>query len=274
MQKSNVIPDISVIMPAHNSEAYIAEAVQSILEQTWQNFELIIINDGSTDYTLQVVESFTDSRIRVISLAKNGGISAALNTGITQARGHYIARLDSDDISDKHRLQKQKYFLDQHPEVGVIGCYIKVFDHNSERIHYYPLDSLILKKSLPYVSPFAHPAVMIRKSCLPPQPYNSRFNLAEDLDLWFRLSTDTEFATLPECLIRLRRHSSSSTQKNLKSTFMTATKVRWRYRHIVPWTTFTYFHIAASYLLVSILPAKAVSFLFDCSKRRPKTHNL
>lgn len=114
-------------MPAYNAEKYLREAIDSILAQTFTDFELIIINDGSTDFTKDIILSYTDQRIRYIENEQNSGICVTLNKGLDAARGRYIARMDSDDISLPRRLEVQVQYMDSHPEIGVAGTDIEIF---------------------------------------------------------------------------------------------------------------------------------------------------
>ncbi len=120
-------------MPAYNAERYIREAIESILNQTFSDFELIVINDGSTDGTLECIRSFGDERIKIINNKQNLGIIRSRNIGLQASRGEYIAKMDADDISLNTRLQRQVNYLDQHPEVAVIACKLAVMDESGHQ---------------------------------------------------------------------------------------------------------------------------------------------
>ena len=132
-----MIPKVSVVMPVYNREAFVSESVGSILDQTFEDFEFIIIDDGSTDRTVAIVQEHMqqDSRIRLVILPENVGIARATNRGINEAQGQYIALMDSDDVSIRTRLEHQVDYLDQHPDVDVLGTQMQVVDKHSHSFH-------------------------------------------------------------------------------------------------------------------------------------------
>lgn len=201
-------PKISVVMPAYNSEQYIAEAIESILNQTFSDFEFIIINDGSTDGTADIVKSYNDKRIKFVDNSENRGIVAVLNQGLSMARGEYIARMDSDDISHKNRFEKQIAYMDSHMECGVLSTAYHMFG-TKERVVVHPkyVGLLNLLEGC-YV---AHPAVMIRKSVLDKYDfrYLQEFKHAEDYELWSRMALVTEIHNLSDVLLEYRWHGAN-----------------------------------------------------------------
>ena len=120
-------PKVTVLMPVYNGEKYLKEAITSILLQTFDDFEFLIINDGSSDASVDIIQSFRDPRIRLVHNDTNIGLIATLNKGLKLAHGKYVARMDQDDISLPRRLEKQTYFMDNNPDVGVCGTWIKLF---------------------------------------------------------------------------------------------------------------------------------------------------
>ena len=147
------MPKISVIMPAYNAEQYISEAIESILGQTFADFEFIIIDDGSSDSTSGIIASYKDSRIRYFRNEKNLGIVGALNRGLALAAGEYIARMDADDISLPERFQTQCAYMEKHPDVGVCGTAIKVFGKNMEEYdRFFSTNKADLKAELLFAS--------------------------------------------------------------------------------------------------------------------------
>jgi glycosyltransferase involved in cell wall biosynthesis len=222
-------PLISVIMPAYNAEAYITQAINSILSQTYSNFELIILNDGSTDQTEEIVQSFSDKRIQYIKNQRNLGIAATLNKGSTAAQGEYIARMDADDICFPVRLEHQINFFESHPSIGVLGSAIQLIDRRSRNLHrgLFPNDDALIRWSMMYTNPIAHPTVMIRRKLfLSSNGY--RDVPAEDHDLWERMSNITSFANLPEVLLYLRRFTGTKTEKNTLSVLESSAKISHR----------------------------------------------
>ena len=124
------MPRVSVILPAYNAEAYLKEAIDSILNQTFPDFQLIVINDCSTDGTEEIIRQYADPRLVPVKNEKNLGIAATLNRGLSLAQGDYIARMDADDISLPHRLERQVAYLDAHPDIAVLGTNVETFDEN------------------------------------------------------------------------------------------------------------------------------------------------
>lgn len=207
-------PKISILMPAYNAENYIAGAIASVLMQTFTDFELLIINDGSTDLTKQIIESFNDTRIILINQA-NSGISNALNTGLAHARSEYIARFDADDICNTTRLQKQFNFLFSNPEYVIVGsdaeyvseggdhlCFFACKGHNHEEII----------KDIYSNCPFIHSCVMYRKEAvIKCGGYPVHAHTFEDYLLWIELIKHGMFYNLPLPLIKVRFSPSSVT---------------------------------------------------------------
>jgi len=200
-------PEITVLMPAYNAAEYISGAITSVLNQTFTNFELLIINDGSTDATRQIIESFSDTRIVLIN-QPNKGISHALNTGLRLARSAYIARFDADDICHKERLQKQLDFLLSHPQYIITGsdaeyisesgnhlCFFKCRGHSHEEII----------GDIYSCCPFTHSAVMYKKEVvIQCGGYSIHAHTFEDYLLWIQLAQYGKLYNLPEPLIKVR----------------------------------------------------------------------
>ena len=204
-------PTVSVLMSVYNGERYLTEAVDSILGQTFADFEFIIINDGSTDSTADILRSYKDSRIRIFEQS-NIGLTPSLNRGIALAQGEYIARMDDDDISMPDRLAREADFLDAHPEVGVVGtgCLIRDEIKGAEREHSVPISDQELRCSLVKGNPFIHSSVMMRKSVLEAVGgYDESYLFAQDYALWVQLAVQTQMANLPEVLVIHREHRES-----------------------------------------------------------------
>lgn len=203
-------PLVTVLLPVHNAEAYVAEAVRSILGQTFSDFELLLINDGSTDNSLAVMQSIHDKRIRLVNNEVNIRLIATLNKGIQLAQGKYIARMDADDVSLPERLRKQVEFMEAHPQVGVCGTW---FAHlgNTSRVVRYPVHDADIRIMMLYQTPFCHPSVIIRKEVLQKHQlqFSPDFIHGEDYELWARLSALTRFANIPEVLLHYRVHPGS-----------------------------------------------------------------
>lgn len=208
---------LSVILPVYNGERYIAKAIDSVLEQSYENFELIIINDGSTDTTAAVLDQYSDRRIRVIT-QENHGLVASLNRAIKVAEGAYIARHDADDWSDPYRLEKQISYLESHPNAVIVGSSIKVMDQSDRVLHEHRvlLNDAELRQELLVRSPFAHGSVIFkRKAALEAGLYEKAYWPAEDYEFWLRLSAYGDLANIDEPLYFYREHPEgiSSTQQ-------------------------------------------------------------
>jgi glycosyltransferase involved in cell wall biosynthesis len=206
-------PKISVILPVYNCQEFVSEAVISILNQTFSNFELIIIDDCSTDKTLEIIKSFDDSRIKIIEKPKNSGYTDSLNFGIDIAKGEYIARMDGDDISLPMRFEKQVAFLDHNQDVIMCGSDIAILSSDKPLYKYHSHEEILV--DLCFQNAFCHPTVMIRKTALLVNKYDKNFEPAEDYELWIRLSQIGKLANLNEVLLRYRVHENQiSKSKN------------------------------------------------------------
>lgn len=207
-------PAISVVMPAYNAERYIAEAIDSILNQTYSDFELIIVNDGSKDKTEEIILSYSDNRIKYLKNEANQGICRTLNKGIDAAKGRYIARMDSDDISLPSRLGSQFIFMERHSNIVAAGSDIIIF---GEGISPY-LGTMLhppqeCKAGLLFNSCFAHPSVIIRKEILEKEHliYKDEYKGLEDFELWWQLSKYGDLANIHQPLLKYRRHPQQET---------------------------------------------------------------
>lgn len=218
--KSNITdpgPRITVFIPAFNSERYIGEAIESVLTQSFTDFELLVIDDGSTDGTPDVIQSFTnDKRLRIVIQKNNLGRPRTRNHGLDLARGEYIALLDADDRCTPHRLQKQIDFLDEHRDIDGIGGRTHLIDDHSKVIKW----NRRKKARFPAViacrilsdCPLAHTTMMIRMSALSSYRYNNNFPVAQDYELFSRMIPACRFAILPETFAYYRQHAAQAGQ--------------------------------------------------------------
>ena len=201
------MPLVSVLMPVYNGEKYLREAIDSVLAQTYINWELIIVNDGSTDNTKNIIHSYTDSRIRYFENEKNMGLGFVRNRTVELAKGKYCAILDSDDIALPQRLAQQVRFLEHHSNYGLCGSWAKSVDGT---INYtYPSNNEIIKCSLMFHLPFIHSATMVHTSLLQKNSYDAKFAPCEDYNLIIRLSEQTKMANLRKYLVRYRTHAEN-----------------------------------------------------------------
>lgn len=206
-------PRVSVIMSVLNDERYIGEAVDSVLNQTFRDFEFIIINDGSTDRTGEILSSYRDDRILLFD-QKNRGLTQSLNRGLSLARGEYIARMDGDDISDPARLEEEVRFLDRDQDIGLVGTFAYRIDEQGRRISVYTYKTTTeeIKKNLWVDCPFCHSSVMFRKACIDKiGAYREKVGPTEDYDLWFRITEQFGAANIPVPLHSFRIDSKGIT---------------------------------------------------------------
>lgn len=210
------IPKITVLMPVYNGEKYLREAIESILNQSYANFEFLIIDDASVDKSAEVIKSFGDSRIRYLRNDQNLGLIGTLNRGLVVAKGEYIARMDQDDISLPERFAKQVAFLDRCPDVGVLGTAVQMIDSGGTLIDsalVFPDSPNCIEWSMYFFCPIAHPTVLMRKDvAMKVGGYSAVAVHAEDYDFWVRLSKVTRFSNLVETLLKLRKHETNMTK--------------------------------------------------------------
>ncbi len=223
-------PVISVALPVYNGERYLAEAIDSILAQTFTNFELIIIDDGSTDASLDILSVYEkrDPRIRLIS-RENRNLVATLNEIIGLARGTWIARMDQDDIALPQRFERQLDLLNQ-TGADICGSWVKFFGTRDKRVYKYPLSDDAIKMAMLFACPFAHPTVMMRAGLVKNNCYDKDWESCEDYDLWERMSrAGLKFTNVQEVLLLYRKHHDQiSTKSSNKQKELTAL-VRKRY---------------------------------------------
>jgi glycosyltransferase involved in cell wall biosynthesis len=225
------MPLISVLMPAFNAEAHIAEAIQSILQQSFTNFELIVLNDGSSDRTSQIIDGFADQRIHKIDLQHNQGLVNARNRLVAAAKGRYIAFLDADDIAFPDRLQKQFSFLETGAADLCGGKHFSLYQSTGRRKaskeRYHDAD---IRALLTVYSPLCNPAVMGRAELFKRHPYEAGQASAEDYSLWQTLALEGyRFANLRDILITYRIHPNQTTQVKNTETHSVFNQSRLRY---------------------------------------------
>lgn len=207
-------PLVSVIVPVYNAELYVAEAIRCILKQTYSNIELLVLNDGSDDSSLEILRSFEDSRIILIQSDENRGLVYQLNRGIDRARGKYIVRMDADDTCVPERFERQVNFMESNHDIGLCGSYVKVFG-NVKWDWKMPVRDGSIRYSLLFGATFAHNAVIIRKEIL--DRFQIRYRKeafpVEDYDMWLRLLEKTKAANIPDFLTTYRIYGNQVTSK-------------------------------------------------------------
>jgi glycosyltransferase involved in cell wall biosynthesis len=211
-------PKVSVVMSVYNAEKYLAGAIESILNQTFQDFEFIIVNDASTDSTEEILKQFDDPRIKIIKNSENLGLTESLNIGIKTTKGKYIARMDGDDISLPERLEKQFSFMEMNPAVGLLSSWYNFINETEKRLKacYLPVEDKTLRERLIHINQFCHGAAMIRKEALDTVGlYRTFFRYAQDYDLWLRISERYDLHNMPEILYLYRELDSAISSENL-----------------------------------------------------------
>ena len=224
------MPEISVVLPVYNGERYLGEALDSILGQTLHDFELIAVDDGSTDATAEILDACArrDRRVRVLE-QPHLGLIAALNRGLDASSGDYVARMDADDVSLEFRLERQLQFMKAHPSVGVCGAWIRFFGAAPSVEWRTAPDHGTLVSSLLFESSLAHPTVMLRRELFGPGlRYDPSFPHSEDYDLWERASRSTRLANVQEVLLLHRIHDSQVTKTRSNELQASARAVRAR----------------------------------------------
>jgi glycosyltransferase involved in cell wall biosynthesis len=207
-------PETSIVLPVYNAQEYIAKCIASTISQTYTDFELIIIDDGSTDKTLEIIKEFRDNRIRFFA-RKHLGIVEQLNFGLNEAKGKYFARLDSDDYNHPLRIDRQVNFLKQNSDISIVGCNIFQFQNNSKRflIRRYPEQHAEIEYQMPIISSFCHPTILTYTNLMKGVGYyNKNYESAEDHELFLRmLSEGVKMHNIQDALYYYRLHEKSVT---------------------------------------------------------------
>jgi len=212
-------PKLSVVMPLYNAARYLRPALESILNQTYTDFEFIIVDDCSTDETPAILDSYPDPRIVRLRNPQNLGIVGALNRGLDAARGQYIARMDGDDIALPERFAQQVAWLDAHPNVGLLGTLCRIFTETGEwpcswcELPGMRCTPVYMRWALLWRTAIQHPTAMMRRSVMDAHRlrYDPRYETAEDFDLWTRFARVCDVEVLPRALLRYRVNPSSIT---------------------------------------------------------------
>lgn len=221
---------VTVLMSVFNGEQYLKEAIDSVLNQTYTDFDLLIINDGSTDNSLGIIQSYKDPRIKLINNDQNLGLINSLNKGIGLIHSDYIIRMDSDDICLPNRIEAQVNFMDAHPEVGASGSHYFQLKEDKHFEIDLPISSEEIKAFLIFNCPLAHPTTIIRKQVLDTYhiKYETGYLYSEDYHFWLQLSKVSQLRNLKESLIYYRMHANQITghPNKAKERLSTVTKIR------------------------------------------------
>lgn len=217
-------------MSVYNGERYLNEAIDSILGQTFTDFEFLIIDDASTDRTPEILRSYDDPRIRVVTNEENLGLTKSLNKGLALARGEYIARMDADDVSLPERLDVQVEFMERNPEICVCGSWVEIIGHNAGGIWKYPTDGNEIQCRHLFECSIAHPSAVIKMESLNQNQlqYDITFKRSQDYDLWVRISALCPLANIGRILLKHRIHPDAIGQYCSTDQKRYADRVRYR----------------------------------------------
>lgn len=219
---------VSVVLPAFNCSCTIGHVIESLLCQTYKNIELIIINDGSTDDTKDVISSFADERIVLFDLNENSGISVALNKGLELSKGSYIARVDSDDFCETYRIETQVKFLEANSNISVCGTFQRIVGGFNDRLNKTAITNKEIKSALIFSPTMLHSTVMFRRHIIEEfgvNLYNSDYYLCEDYELWSRLSKTVQFYNLPLYLCHYDMRGAKNWQSNSSNLIASLKKI-------------------------------------------------
>jgi len=230
---NNSIPAVSVVMPSYNASNYIALAIESILKQTYKDFEFIIIDDYSTDNTLGIIEKYAikDNRIIVVKNNVNLNIAKSRNKGVNLSRGKYIMTMDADDIAEQSRISNQFRFLQKHKDIGVCIGNMKIIDKDSKFLYkrFYPKTDDAIKASIYKFNPFPNPTIMARREVYDKVgEYDHKYVPIDDFDFWLRAGKFFKFANVEKFVLKYRIIGDSNSHKNLKKTDKLTFQLRWK----------------------------------------------
>jgi hypothetical protein len=206
-------PAVTVLMPAYNAAPHLTEALESILRQTFSDFEFVVVDDGSTDDTPSILRACADPRLSVLANERNFGVIGSLNRGLEAATGEFVARMDADDVALPKRLERQVNFLRNSPQIGLCGTWFETFGGARSAVVRPPTDPDDLAARLFYESPLGHPTVMFRRKLFEEHElrYSRECLHAEDFDLWTKVARVTKLANIPEVHLRYRWHDKQVT---------------------------------------------------------------
>lgn len=227
IKKTRPSPTVSVIMPVYNAENYVNEAIESILGQSFTDFELIIIDDGSTDQSCTIIKKYYDPRIRFVRNETNCKLIATLNKAIQLAQGKYIARMDADDISLPERLEKQVGFMEEHSSIAVCGTWVEIFGDCEPSFWRFTNNADSAKCMLLFGCCIVHPSVMLRKSMLDTGfSYSDLYPHGEDYALWTQIAQKYKVTNIPEVLLKYRKSASQVSNKYANQQLTTTLKIQ------------------------------------------------
>jgi glycosyltransferase involved in cell wall biosynthesis len=265
-------PLVSVIMPVKDAGRFVGAAVESIVKQTHANWEMIVVDDGSSDETGKILKKFAkkDRRIKVITHKVSKGIGASLNQALFKAHGEFVARMDGDDIALSNRIATQVAFLQKNSEIVAVGGQVEMIDGAGEIFAYkhFPTNPTSLREMIMWMVPIQHPVMMVRGEVYKKCRYDEKLKTAEDVDMMMQLLEHGEFGNVSETVYQYRKVDTSNGYHNVKQTFWLTTLGRMRgilhysYKPSVKGIMLSLLQIA----VVGILPSKLVVRMYE-SKR-------
>lgn len=270
-------PLVSVVIPVHNGEKYIKESLDSCLEQTYGDIEIIIVDDKSEDNTLDILREYEakNNKVKVLAIEKQNGLGNVLNIGIRSSGGKYIARMDADDIMIPDRIEKQVEYLENNPNCVAVGGQIDIINENSDTIGHrrYMLEDKDLKRNRFLFQPFAHPAVTLRRVTLEEIGlYPENMWKVEDVKLFLILSTKGEFANLPDTVLKYRMTFKTESQARMIDHFRKTSDMRnWAIKNLDIKPTFREYVIwnmqKVGVSILRILPPTLFMKAFELSRK-------
>lgn len=270
-QKKVKQPLISVIMPVYNAGNYLVESIESILEQSYKNFEFVIVNDASNDNSLKILKKYKkkDKRIRLYSFQRRQGVSHTVKYAIDRARGKYLARMDADDVAYNYRLEKQLRYLLRHPKTVAIGAQCKLINKRGQVIgeKLFPTEFKDIYSYIFKFVPVQQPTLMINKKRLPKDfvYYEDGMNTAEEVELFFKLFKYGKVENLPTHLLYYRIHDKNTSLRNLRSTFLLTfySRVKAIFVHDYKPTLEGILHTLIQLIVVLILPKNVLLRIYE-----------
>lgn len=229
LSQAGTAPALSVVVPTYNAARHVREALASVLAQDFANFELLVVDDGSTDATAQALQEFAaDPRVRLLRNERNMGLIATLHRAYGECRAPLIARMDSDDICEPARFRRQVEFLRAHPEVDIVGGAIRFFGNVAPNVFRFPLTHEAIRPAMLFYCPLAHPALMFRRALVDRGllRYDDAFKHAEDYHLWSRLLLQARSANLPDVVLDYRLHAQQVSSDSSDKQYQASLRVR------------------------------------------------
>lgn len=250
---------VSVIMATRNGARFLNQAIESVLRQTFRDFEFLIVDDASTDETQAIVGKLGDTRIRLLKNRRPLGLTRSLNRALRQARGNYAARIDDDDVwVEPEKLERQVAFLEQHPGVGMCGAQHIVIDEQGKELYrlHVPLTDREIRQELLRRNVFAHSGVLLRKSALAQVGlYDEQLHYTQDYELWLRIGRRFQLRALPDASVKQRVNLSGVTSQKRLQQWGAQIQSAWKYRNAYPGFSAN-LPVYARELLMNIVPKR------------------